>query len=230
MITTPIIPSGSFCVLTIYTAHVVSTAFCILHLTRLIFDIWTSQPVTLTFCSPAASFSLSSAPSKMSIVTLTSRPALHHALTSPAASPDKTQTKMPNFELPEPPTPISPILAQDSDQLSDAGPSQISHASPRPPPPPPSYPRRHRSGVLMSRVRAKSSATSFKTGMIMTPSKSWGDLGGRGVNEEQESNLQADEDEPAGDTLIRRDGWKRVVSAGHRRAGEEVDDSLWDNR
>lgn len=106
--------------------------------------------------------------------------------------------------------------------------------------PPPANPRRHRSGVLMSRVRANSGGATFKAaGLSMTASKSWGDLSvvgssggllmstGTGPVEPSEVEDEGQHRDTNPDALHREE--KRVFSDPSRRASE-VDDAIWDNR
>jgi len=165
------------------------------------------------------------------------RPSLHHSTTSPAASPDRTKTfktdHAPKISedstIPfSPPTPISPPTAQPPQP--EAGPSQPPLAQARPIPPPPN-PRKHRSGVLMSRVRANSSAPAFQTGFQMTASKSWGDLSVMGVTRAcPTQDIQADGPGRPRERTGPQEGGKRIFSDGSRRGSDELDDSLWDNR
>ncbi|WWC88790.1 uncharacterized protein L201_003703 [Kwoniella dendrophila CBS 6074] len=139
---------------------------------------------------------------------------------------------------------------------SHAGPSSHIHRAIPPPP----NPRRHRSGILMSRVRAASSGSSIKFSSNPCGSKSHGDLASFGTftslnddddgedeNENNDNNdgdndemeqLDQDEDEGVNHTSTRRryrsadrDGWKRHVSEGSRKAStdEAGEDNFWDN-
>nr|XP_019045770.1 CAMK/CAMKL/PASK protein kinase [Kwoniella bestiolae CBS 10118]OCF24700.1 CAMK/CAMKL/PASK protein kinase [Kwoniella bestiolae CBS 10118] len=157
------------------------------------------------------------------------------------------------------PTPTSPLRSpqkprhyhtyhetddHDNDQ-SHAGPSHLHRAIPPPP-----NPRRHRSGVLMSRVRAASSGSAIKFTSNPHGSKSHGDLASFGgftsldddddedqdVDDEVEQLDQVDDQFAEGSTRRRfrsadRDGWKRHVSDPHRKASmdEGGEDNVWDN-
>ncbi|ORY31408.1 hypothetical protein BCR39DRAFT_465781 [Naematelia encephala] len=103
---------------------------------------------------------------------------------------------------------------------SEAGPS-----SSRSIPPPPN-PRRHRSGILMSRVRANSSGAANATKSMAT-SKSWGDIASLGLGMSSTApegeELSGEEERPS------REEWKRVVSEGGKRDKPEEEESMWDN-
>ncbi|WWD04746.1 hypothetical protein V865_002817 [Kwoniella europaea PYCC6329] len=128
-------------------------------------------------------------------------------------------------------------------QNSQAGPSHPHRAIPPPP-----TPRRHRSGVLMSRVRAASSGSAIKFTSNPHGSKSHGDLASFGgftsldddedeeeVDDEVEQ-LDLAEEQPGSSSRRRfrsasRDGWKRHVSDPHRKPSvdEGGEDNVWDN-
>ena len=85
--------------------------------------------------------------------------------------------------------------------------------------PPPPTPRRHRSGVIMSRVRAHSGGTSFKSALSMTSSKSWGDLSAGLTVAPGVIDELGGEDDP-----------RRVVSDGTKsRRESDADEQYWDN-
>lgn len=114
-------------------------------------------------------------------------------------------------------TPISPIPESPQDPMTTA----TSSSAARPIPPPPT-PRRHRSGILMSRVRAHTGGNTFKSS-----SKSFGDLSESALGM---SDMTSPEAGPSTGTA----SWspsKRAVSAGAQseRESEEEGDS-WDNR
>ncbi|ODN95767.1 CAMK/CAMKL/PASK protein kinase [Cryptococcus wingfieldii CBS 7118] len=145
-----------------------------------------------------------------------------------------------------PPDRMSPTVVTSSPTVSGipgrdesaAGPS-----SPRPIPPPPNA-RRHRSGILMSRVRASGSATRLQGDV--SGSKSHGDLvsmaAARRDDDEPENgdvmeHLGQDTDEDDDDFWegyegrgrfrpASREGWKRVMSEGRHNSDGE---SFWDN-
>ena len=84
----------------------------------------------------------------------------------------------------------------------------------------------------MSRVRANSSGTSFKTGGGFVASKSFGDLNmsmSMMSTDGDEDHGSEDEEESFRARSKERIG-KRVVSEGHRRPSDEEDPSMWDNR
>lgn len=114
-------------------------------------------------------------------------------------------------------TPISPI--QESPQsFPDA--EGTSMARPIPPPP---TPRRHRSGILMSRVRAHTGGNTFKSS-----SKSFGDLTDSAL---EMSDMTSPEAGPS--TATTWSEGKRTVSAGGRARGgngDDEDEDMWDNR
>jgi hypothetical protein len=110
-------------------------------------------------------------------------------------------------------TPISPI-PESPDPMTTA-----SSSTARPIPPPPT-PRRHRSGILMSRVRAHTGGNTFKSS-----SRSFGDL--------SESALgMTDMTSPeAGPSTASWSPSKRTVSAGAQpERDQEDDEDMWDNR
>nr|XP_018262501.1 CAMK/CAMKL/PASK protein kinase [Kwoniella dejecticola CBS 10117]OBR84659.1 CAMK/CAMKL/PASK protein kinase [Kwoniella dejecticola CBS 10117] len=159
------------------------------------------------------------------------------------------------------PTPTSPLRRSASDHHDE---DQYDHPSPHAGPsqhraiPPPPNPRRHRSGVLMSRVRAASNGSGIKLSANPGGSKSHGDLASFGgftsLNDEEEERDNEDEDAeeleqmdieeeegedghanaPMSRRRFRstdRDGWKRHVSEGSRKASadEGGEDTFWDN-
>lgn len=113
------------------------------------------------------------------------------------------------------PTPISPVLESPPTM---SGPNSASSSRPIPPPP---TPRRHKSGILMSRVRAHTSGSTFKSS-----SKSFGDL--------SESALgMSHMGEIGGSSSAGTSPSKRIVSEGARDLrddDDEDDDDMWDNR
>jgi hypothetical protein len=113
-----------------------------------------------------------------------------------------------------------------------------SHASSSRIIPPPPTPRRHKSGILMSRVRANSAGVPLRT-LSMTASKSFGDLsdssltmGGMPVAAEEDDEF---DDSGPSRAITRdrgRDG-KRVASEGALDQHEHEhghEGSMWDNR
>ncbi|KAK8858484.1 hypothetical protein IAR55_002711 [Kwoniella newhampshirensis] len=146
----------------------------------------------------------------------------------------------------------------DDSSQNHAGPSTHPHAGPRSIPPPPN-PRRHRSGILMSRVRAASSGTSIKLGSNVGGSKSHGDLASIGIGmafTSATNRIPADKDDgddddvddfddhfeeelsQEGGTVVgrrrfrssSREGWKRVVSEGNKQdSQDDGEDRFWDN-
>ncbi|OWZ63057.1 hypothetical protein AYX15_04874 [Cryptococcus neoformans] len=128
----------------------------------------------------------------------------------------------------------------ESNELDHAGPS---HAASRPIPPPPN-PRRHRSGILMSRVRA-ANGSSIKMKTTVSGSKSHGDLlsvvetiDDDLVEDDEMEELDEEDDFDKDESLRRRrlrgrsnDGWKRIVSEGGRQESTNEGDeaSFWDN-
>lgn len=113
----------------------------------------------------------------------------------------------------------------------EAGPSQPwQHARDIPLP----QPRRHRSGVLMSRSRASSTGTSFKSSMDM--SKSYGDLVSLASSSRRASDELDASAEHAGGRRSRRsrsssqdNHQRRIFSEGSRRGSSE-DNGYYDNR
>ena len=96
------------------------------------------------------------------------------------------------------------------DDNAEAGPSRAI--------PPPPTPRRHRSGAIMSRVRAHSGTPSYKSSLNMTASKSWGDL--------SVGLAMSPPDQPGDD-----ESQKRFFSEGDRsRRPSDSDETMWDNR
>ncbi len=132
-------------------------------------------------------------------------------------------------------------LSTEDDGESEAGPSSrnslhyadLSHRSQpsqsRHIPPPPN-PRRHRSGVLMSRVRAHSGSQANPP---MPVSKSWGELSSIGLRmssikqrgKEKEKEVEGDDEAEDEDGKA-----KRSVSDGWRSRDEEDESTVWDNR
>jgi hypothetical protein len=112
------------------------------------------------------------------------------------------------------PTPVSPVLES---------PPGTSASSSRPIPPPPT-PRRHKSGILMSRVRAHTSGSTFKSS-----SRSFGDLSESALGMSHMGDIGIGSSNSAGNSPS-----KRIVSEGGRKAREESeeddDDDMWDNR
>lgn len=156
-----------------------------------------------------------------------------HATNSLQLDPLSAQNAAPyaNNKSPAIPiTPISPVIASAAGDKSilDLGSPSKSHPAGNLPIPPPPNPRRHRSGVLMSRVRANSSGTNFQTGNAIG-SKSFGDLNmsmstmSTG-NDEEELEYEEGPVPP----WAKRPS-KRVVSEGFGRGSDE-EDGMWDNR
>ena len=118
------------------------------------------------------------------------------------------------------PTPISPVPESPAEFQSDNGEGSSSRAIPPPP-----TPRRHKSGILLSRVRAHTGGSTFKSS-----SRSFGDL--------SESVLGMScigDPEDAGPSMSASAGTsptKRIVSEGVRKRPEDSDDDsdMWDNR
>jgi protein-serine/threonine kinase len=134
-----------------------------------------------------------------------------------------------------PPTPTSLDIStgekkQEEYSLNEAGPSSV---GPRPIPPPPN-PRRHRSGVLLSRARVSSTGSAISTGTSMSISKSWGDLSGFGGGLGMSSmDGIAEAGNDAGERDRSRSGDRRVLSESSSTRGDESDDAslnYWDNR
>ncbi|WWD18371.1 hypothetical protein CI109_102821 [Kwoniella shandongensis] len=139
----------------------------------------------------------------------------------------------------------------DTEDENQAGPSN--HSSSRNVIPPPPNPRRHRSGILMSRVRAASSGASIKLGSNASASKSHGDLAsismGMSFTSATPNRIPADKDDVGDDDYEEeleqdsmtgiarrrfrsssREGWKRVVSEGQKlEAQDDGEDRFWDN-
>mgnify|MGYP006876478226 CR=1 FL=1 len=156
----------------------------------------------------------------------------------------------------QPPTPLSPLSAitpssaqpsrhsretsgdhgEATLDLPVAGPSH-SHGitTGSVPIPPPPNPRRHRSGVLMSRVRANSSGTNFKPGGHVVGSRSFGDLNlsmSMASIDPQVPERSRSRDRPAVPGDDENEGMnrgKRIVSEGQGRASDD-EGSMWDNR
>ncbi|WVQ72877.1 hypothetical protein IAR50_002438 [Cryptococcus sp. DSM 104548] len=169
----------------------------------------------------------------------------------PVRSPISPKHPAPAFDYgaprTDPPGRMSPTIVTSSPTVGGfpgrdefgAGPS-----SPRPIPPPPNA-RRHRSGILMSRVRASGSAGKLQGDV--PGSKSHGDLvsmaaagrddndleNGDGMEHLEQDSDDDDEDDWEGFEGRRRfrsasrEGWKRVLSEGSRHNSEG--ESFWDN-
>lgn len=149
--------------------------------------------------------------------------------------PDSTSDANPPTPVSPPSRSTSPVRRDDGGHYNveqpEAGPSNSS-ASRIPPPP---TPRRHRSGVLMSRVRAKSGGGALPTPYGMSLSKSWGDfradLGmrrGSGTSADEGDTDEADFAYKQRDRSL--DG-KRIFSEGSRSNSEyDGEESIWDNR
>jgi hypothetical protein len=115
------------------------------------------------------------------------------------------------------PTPISPIPESPA-TFPPSSPTQ------RPIPPPPT-PRRHKSGVLLSRVRAHTGGNTFKSS-----SRSFGDLSESALG----MSCMGDD---AGPSMVNSHSVgsspsKRIVSEGARNRDRDDDDEedMWDNR
>jgi len=150
-------------------------------------------------------------------------------LLDPSTTKDAASASISHPSPSIPITPVSPVLTSRNvskgGDLASPVKSQAAGSVPIPPPP---NPRRHRSGVLMSRVRANSSGTNFQTGNVVG-SKSFGDLNmsmssmSTGNDEEE---LETEES-PIPPWSKRQN--KRVVSEGFSKASDE-EDGMWDNR
>lgn len=82
----------------------------------------------------------------------------------------------------------------------------------------------------MSRVRANSSGTSFRTSGNVNTSKSFGDLNmSMSTMPTDGEDRGSDEEDEHAQARRERLG-KRVVSEGHRRQSEDEDLGMWDNR
>jgi hypothetical protein len=117
------------------------------------------------------------------------------------------------------PTPISPVPESPAEFPSESEPSS-SQSRPIPPPP---TPRRHKSGILLSRVRAHTSGSTFKSS-----SRSFGDLSESVLG----MSCIGDQAGPSSTCTVERSPTKRNVSEGGRKRNEESDDDndMWDNR
>jgi hypothetical protein len=118
------------------------------------------------------------------------------------------------------PTPISPVPESPAEFGSESN----GASSSRPIPPPPT-PRRHKSGILLSRVRAHTSGGStFKSS-----SRSFGDLSDSVLGM---SCIGDPEDAgPSTSASVGTSPNKRIVSEGGRNRPEDSDDDsdMWDN-
>jgi hypothetical protein len=119
------------------------------------------------------------------------------------------------------PTPISPV----PESPAEFGSESAGASSSRPIPPPPT-PRRHKSGILLSRVRAHTSGsgTTFKSS-----SRSFGDLsdsvlGMSCVGDPEDAG-------PSTSASVGTSPNKRIVSEGARKRPDDSDDDgdMWDN-
>ena len=153
-------------------------------------------------------------------------PIQHASRPDPIEQPKPRPIDLNNNELGiafQPPTPVSLTSAFPQNE-DTAGPSTGARAIPPPP-----NPRRHRSGVLMSRVRATSASNPApRDGLSMTMSKSFGDLSfvsGPGQLATPEEEKQ--EDEAMQESGHRRE-WQRGTS--EVLSLPEEDSTLWDNR
>jgi hypothetical protein len=118
------------------------------------------------------------------------------------------------------PTPISPVPESPAEFQNDSG----GGSSSRPIPPPPT-PRRHKSGILLSRVRAHTGGSTFKSS-----SRSFGDLsesvlGMSCIGDPEDAG-------PSTSASVGTSPTKRIVSEGSRKRPEDSDDDsdMWDNR
>lgn len=93
--------------------------------------------------------------------------------------------------------------------------------------PPPPTPRRHKSGVLMSRVRANSAGIALKS-LSTSASKSFGDLSDSAMGMSSMSPIgQGDEAGPSR-SRVRSE---RIASEGMvEQLEEDYEESMWDNR
>lgn len=114
------------------------------------------------------------------------------------------------------PTPISPVPESPAEFTSE--PQSSSQSRPIPPPP---TPRRHKSGILLSRVRAHTSGSTFKSS-----SRSFGDLS------ESVLGMSCVGDQAGPSSTVERSPTNRNVSEGGRKRNEDSDDDndMWDNR
>lgn len=121
---------------------------------------------------------------------------------------------------------------------AEAGPSRSPSRSGSMSIPPP---RRHRSGILMTRVRTRSGAGGLLGGggsLAMSTSKSSGDLvafaenGGAasGSSPEETDGLVEDAGHYVSRSLLGGAQSKRIFSEGDRRPSGGDDDNMWDNR
>ena len=119
------------------------------------------------------------------------------------------------------------MLLDDESGQDAAGPSGASGSGQRRVPPPP-QPRRHRSGILMSRMRAASGGIP-RDRLATSSSQSFGDLqmmdtrapGGQMV-------VSSDEEGPSGELAVpRAREFQRAVSEGN--VGKDDGDTMWDN-
>ena len=130
---------------------------------------------------------------------------------------DDTKASMNSGVAFHPPTPLSalpPMPDQPPVYPTETGPSHHSHAVAIPPPP---NPRRHRSGIIMSRVRASSGGDCKSN---LSAIQSWGELS-LGM-----STIQTDED---GTRSRDRSRERRIFSDGATRS-DDNEDAFWDNR
>ncbi|ORX40193.1 hypothetical protein BD324DRAFT_648793 [Kockovaella imperatae] len=128
----------------------------------------------------------------------------------------------------QPPTPVSiPTNTQSQDDQSpqtEAGPSTGSGSRAIPPPP---NPRRHRSGILMSRMRALSGGHPGSRDLGMTLSKSYGDLSMiSAAGQLATPDDEKDEEEVLGSEHGHRE-WKRATSESLAAPDDEL--TMWDN-
>lgn len=131
----------------------------------------------------------------------------------------------------KPPTPVSPppvLEEKDEPRTESPTPLPTTTQSPTRPMeiPPPPTPRRHRSGVLLSRVRAQSGPRQVGSSLSMSASKSWGDLVG---------DWAAMTTSGVSEPTSKRTGKARMASESSawivRSAGSRSPESTgWDNR
>lgn len=123
------------------------------------------------------------------------------------------------------PTPISPIPESPRDITVSSATGTGTPPTNRPIPPPPT-PRRHRSGILMSRVRAHTGGNTFNS------SKSFGDLSESALGM-SDMTMSMSEAGPSTSRFGGGQDGKRIASEGDRKQvyGEQDDeDDMWDNR
>ncbi|WVO15767.1 hypothetical protein L204_103429 [Cryptococcus depauperatus] len=138
----------------------------------------------------------------------------------------------PTLSVSPPPVDRNVPVSYHHGENNDAGPS---HSTPRTIPPPPN-PRRHRSGVHVSRVRVASGSIRFKSqGDLASIGhvERDGRLGEEQGEMEELKEERLEEEDVYGrrrGRLEGRGGWKRVVSEGSVQGSvDESEDTFWDN-